>query len=446
MNKRIKQVFLLIVMLCTLSSNLLYTETAFAKTYNVKTVKSSKKNIQIKVGKTATIKLKNPKGKVKWKIANKKVVRIVKKSGKYKNKIVIKGRKAGKTKITVKCGRKKYNIKVVVKKNKVINSNNKVNTTFDNETVIRMEETTAVYEEVTTLQTEEIVSEYVEETTTSNEEESTLGNVEETTTYEEETTTILVEEPTTNPSEDETEGERVVGRVVNNIAVNGMLVIEYSAFDYEARKIISYNSAPENLERLVEGQWVKMEYKDDIELSNIRSAGLASSKLPLIFTPSQYYKDIVEGHYRYTHEFEDKGVSVEFDIVSSTSNADSDLQKVVGNEPTLIVAEITNNTLLMGESIVIKSIITGKGDWDFTNITEIPGKLEIYEDDVWNQMEINSDNVDWSDVDKMIMGSCFYETNIKLDEMYLNIRKGHYRYTYVIGGYELTFEFDIVES
>ena len=102
MNKIFKQVLILIVMLCMFSSNLICPETAFAKTHNVKTVKSSKKNIQIKVGKTATIKLKNPKGKVKWKIANKKVVRIVNKSGKYKNKIVIKGRKAGKTKITVK--------------------------------------------------------------------------------------------------------------------------------------------------------------------------------------------------------------------------------------------------------------------------------------------------------------------------------------------------------
>ena len=86
----------------------------------------SKTSVTIYVGKTKTIKLKNVNKKVKWTVKNKKIVKISKKSGKYKNKITIKGKKAGKTTITAKIGKKKYQYSVVVKKEQIEETTAKV--------------------------------------------------------------------------------------------------------------------------------------------------------------------------------------------------------------------------------------------------------------------------------------------------------------------------------
>lgn len=78
--------------------------------------KLSKAKLTIKAGKKATLILKNVKKKqlkkVKWSISNKKVAVI---TVKKKNVVSVKGKKAGKAKITAKLGKKKYICKVTVK-------------------------------------------------------------------------------------------------------------------------------------------------------------------------------------------------------------------------------------------------------------------------------------------------------------------------------------------
>ena len=73
--------------------------------------KLSKTKLTLYVGKTATLKLKNNKKKVKWSSSNKKVARV---SAKGK----VKGLKKGKATITAKVGKKKYKCKVTVKARK----------------------------------------------------------------------------------------------------------------------------------------------------------------------------------------------------------------------------------------------------------------------------------------------------------------------------------------
>ncbi len=73
--------------------------------------KLSKTKLALYVGKTATLKLKNNKKKVKWSSSNKKVARV---SAKGK----VKGLKKGKATITAKVGKKKYKCKVTVKARK----------------------------------------------------------------------------------------------------------------------------------------------------------------------------------------------------------------------------------------------------------------------------------------------------------------------------------------
>lgn len=69
----------------------------------------SKKAVTITVGKSATLKVNNAKGKITWKSSNPKVA-AVSKSGK------VTGKKAGTAKITANVGKKNYTCKVTVKK------------------------------------------------------------------------------------------------------------------------------------------------------------------------------------------------------------------------------------------------------------------------------------------------------------------------------------------
>ena len=74
----------------------------------------SRKTVTVKRGKTATVRLKNAKKKVVWKSSNSKIVKIVKKKGKYHSTVTIKGLKKGKAYITAKTGKKSYRCKVIV--------------------------------------------------------------------------------------------------------------------------------------------------------------------------------------------------------------------------------------------------------------------------------------------------------------------------------------------
>ena len=77
----------------------------------------SKKTIKITVGKTKTLKVRHASRKVKWSTTNKKIAKIKKKSGKRKQKVVIKaGKKAGKCYIKAKIGKKTLKCKIIVKK------------------------------------------------------------------------------------------------------------------------------------------------------------------------------------------------------------------------------------------------------------------------------------------------------------------------------------------
>ena len=77
----------------------------------------SRKSIKITVGKTKTLKVRHASRKVKWTTTNKKIAKIKKKSGKRKQKVVIKaGKKPGKCYIKAKIGKKTLKCKIIVKK------------------------------------------------------------------------------------------------------------------------------------------------------------------------------------------------------------------------------------------------------------------------------------------------------------------------------------------
>lgn len=109
--KRIMCLF--IALIVTVSS-----VSVFAANKNKKPVLSNRK-VTIKSGEKKTVKLKNVKSKVKWKITTGKKLVSIQKKGKYKNKIIIKAKKAGKAVITATYKKKVYKVKVTVTKKKV---------------------------------------------------------------------------------------------------------------------------------------------------------------------------------------------------------------------------------------------------------------------------------------------------------------------------------------
>lgn len=103
--KRMNQVVAVVTAMALLVSGTVVTGSAKA----AGKIKLNKTKASVTVGKTVKLKLKNAKKKVKWSSANKKVA-TVNQNGK------VKGKKAGKVKITAKSAGKKYTCQVTVTK------------------------------------------------------------------------------------------------------------------------------------------------------------------------------------------------------------------------------------------------------------------------------------------------------------------------------------------
>ncbi|MBQ3370781.1 MAG: serpin family protein [Mogibacterium sp.] len=113
--KRFMRTLLSLVIICTMAFVSLGMA-AFARPVNAASKPAlSKKAVTLKKGRSTTIRLKNATKKVVWKSSNSKVVKVVKKKGKYHSTVTVKGLKKGKAIITAKLGKKTYKCRVTVK-------------------------------------------------------------------------------------------------------------------------------------------------------------------------------------------------------------------------------------------------------------------------------------------------------------------------------------------
>ena len=103
----------------------------------------SNKKVVVKKGNTKTIKLKNARKKVQWKVVSgRKNVKIIKKFGKYQNKIKLKARRKGNAVLVAVHGKKIYTLKVMVKEKGMVLPESTVKT--KEELTTKEEETTKV--------------------------------------------------------------------------------------------------------------------------------------------------------------------------------------------------------------------------------------------------------------------------------------------------------------
>ena len=101
------------LIVCFLSFALILGMIPSASVSAAKKISLSSKKITITKGKSKTIKVKNTKKKVKWKILSGKKYITLKKKG--KTAATIKGKKKGKAKVQAKVGSKKLTCTVTVK-------------------------------------------------------------------------------------------------------------------------------------------------------------------------------------------------------------------------------------------------------------------------------------------------------------------------------------------
>lgn len=300
--KKSVALFLVIILTVTLLGAFPVSAKSGKATLSVKTVK-------VVQGKTKTIQLKNAPKKVKWKVANKKIVKIVKKTGSKKNKITIKGLKVGKTKITATCAGKKYTVKVTVKK-KAAKENATVKTEKKPEPVI----------EVTTAEssTQEAA---LEPTTSPTAEESTAEVTTDETVSEETTAEAASEEAsveeTTEPKtfQENYDNKDIVATVVKDkITADENLTIIFTLQNFQEGQMLSYVVAPKCLEKYVNGEWIEVvnTLSGFEELAYEIHGGVGTYSVKL-----NRYFELEPGHYRWTHEVNWVAVPVEFDIIEA---------------------------------------------------------------------------------------------------------------------------------
>ena len=275
----VKKLFASILIFVLILNGILITS-SFSVHAKTKKVTLNKKNVVLSVGGIKTVKLKNTSKKVRWKILKgKKNIRIIKKSGKCKNNIKLKGKKPGKAVIQAKHGKKTYKVKITVRKKKT--------------------KKTEITPQVSTVKPkEEEISEKTE--------------------------------------------AHITGKILNDgLTTEDSLLLEY--YYEGPENVWSIESvAPQKLEIYSNGEWIEIEHKDfdregawpftwnkplqkDIHLTDFNNVKPGHYKYTELFHLIQYYgDDMFNGKIENTFTIE---VPVEFDVTSPEFLAMGQLEK-----------------------------------------------------------------------------------------------------------------------
>ena len=379
---------------------------------NKKKVKLNKTKTVLNVGNKKQVELRNVKGKVIWKIKNSKIIRIAKKQGKYKNKVIIKAKNKGSTKIIATYKKKKYVVKVKVdsrKKGK---------------------------EKIT------VVPKYTEQSTTV---------IPVTTKGQEETTS---EEQT--PDKELDLKEKLKLEVTNSPVKLGddmQIDVKISSL---TKGIFRTGYEFGKLEILNGDKWKSVEIKDWYAITGL---GNIQKDHPFIFSigintekekSNVYIDNLGIGHYRYSHKiigWNDEYVSAEFDIIEGDQTPDKELD--LKKELKL---EVTNSPIKLGDDMHMNVRISSvKGNHFITCYAF--GKLEILKEDGWHSVDIKNGfeidglgNISENNPFEFTIG-----LNVERGQCYIhidNLAAGHYRYSHLAemgSNVYLCDEFDIVE-
>lgn len=351
-------------------------------------VNADTKKVDIIVNKTKIISVKKPSVKVKWIIKNKKIVKIVKIKGKKSNVLKLKGIKNGKTKIIAKYKNKKrvFNINVVDK-------NKKKN--VDSEKIIN------------------------DQNKTQNSETTSSQNAANNSKNEETTTNVETKKSDDQRPADETKIE--LSCVNDKITLKANLIIKYSLTN--GKGVIALDYKTEKLEKYIDGKWEIIEKKNEYQNTMYE---VNDSEMIRNADLNNYY-DISIGQYRLTNTVNGQECIVNFNVY------DND---------TKFVGILKNNQINMNDELSFYVYAVGNEDNTYPGSLQ-PGKLEIYEDNQWKNIEL-SDDARFPEIIILIENLRPGYFSIPIFQDYVGLHSGHYRYIHTIEGINIPMEFDVL--
>lgn len=340
-------------------------------------VNADTKKFDIVVNKTKTIKVKKPSVKVKWTIKNKKIVKIVKIKGKKNNILKIKGIKNGKTKIIAKYKNKKRVFII-----NVVNKNKKKNT--DSEKIINNQDKTQNSE---TTSSQNTANNKNEETTTNG--EAGKGDNQ-------------------NPVN---ETKIKLSYVNDKITLKDNLIIKYSLTN--GKGVIALDYKTEKLEKYIDGKWEIIEKKNEYQNTMYE---VNDSEMIRNADLNNYY-NISIGKYRLTNKVNGQECIVNFNVYEND---------------TKFVGILKNNQINMNDELSFYVYAVGNEDNTYPGSLQ-PGKLEIYEDNQWKNIEL-SDDARFPEIIILIENLRPGYFSIPIFQDYVGLHSGHYRYIHTIEG------------
>lgn len=212
-----------------------------------------------------------------------------------------------------------------------------------------------------------------------------------------------------------------VSYVNDKITLKDNLIIKYSLTN--GNGVIALDYKTEKLEKYIDGKWEisekKNEYQNTMYEVNdsemIRNADL-----------NNYY-DISTGQYRLTNKVNGQECIVNFNVY------DND---------TKLVGILKNNQINMNDKLSFYVYAVGNEDNTYPGSLQ-PGKLEIYEDNQWKNIEL-SDDARFPEIIILIENLRPGYFSIPIFQDYVGLHSGHYRYIHTIEGINIPMEFDVL--
>ena len=109
---------------------------------------------------------------------------------------------------------------------------------------------------------------------------------------------------------------------------------------------------------------------------------------------------------------------------------------------TKLVGILKNNQINMNDKLSFYVYAVGNEDNTYPGSLQ-PGKLEIYEDNQWKNIEL-SDDARFPEIIILIENLRPGYFSIPIFQDYVGLHSGHYRYIHTIEGINIPMEFDVL--
>ena len=232
---------------------------------------------------------------------------------------------------------------------------------------------------------------------------------------------IYTQDKTQNSETTSSQNTVKVSYVNDKITLKDNLIIKYSLTNGKGMIALDYKT--EKLEKYIDGKWEIIEKKNEYQNTMYE---VNDSEMIRNADLNNYY-DISIGQYRLTNKVNGQECIVNFNVY------DND---------TKFVGILKNNQINMNDELSFYVYAVGNEDNTYPGSLQ-PGKLEIYEDNQWKNIEL-SDDARFPEIIILIENLRPGYFSIPIFQDYVGLHSGHYRYIHTIEGINIPMEFDVL--